>query len=165
MLALLPLAMRMAGPREALWHAIIRRNYGASHFIVGRDHAGPGKDSHRQAVLRPLRRAGAGRRRISDEIGMGMVAVPARWSTCPTRTATRRSTKVPAGRADGLDISGTQVRDDYLAKGKPLPGLVHPARGRARSWPRPTRRGTAQGFCIWFTGLSAARASPRPPRC
>src|SRR5262249_62071346 len=71
-LSLLPLAMRMAGPREALWHAITRRNYGASHFIVGRDHAGPGRDSEGKPFYGPYDAQELAKKH-SQEIGMGII--------------------------------------------------------------------------------------------
>ncbi|HRR26909.1 MAG TPA: sulfate adenylyltransferase, partial [Acidobacteriota bacterium] len=72
LLALLPLAMRMAGPREALWHALIRRNYGANYLIVGRDHAGPGVDSHGRPFYGPYE-AQELVARHSGELGVGMI--------------------------------------------------------------------------------------------
>ncbi|MBC8509311.1 MAG: sulfate adenylyltransferase, partial [Chloroflexi bacterium] len=75
-LSLLPLAMRMAGPKEALWHAIIRRNYGATHFIVGRDHAGPGNDSSGKPFYGPYE-AQEMVRQYEDEVGVKMV--PFQW--------------------------------------------------------------------------------------
>src|SRR5262245_65416592 len=72
LLALLPLAMRLAGPREALWHALIRRNHGASHLIVGRDHASPGVDSQGRPFYDPY-----GAQELlaqhRDELGVAMV--------------------------------------------------------------------------------------------
>jgi len=72
LLALLPLAMRMAGPREALWHALIRRNYGASHFIIGRDHASPGNDSHGLPFYEPYA-AQELVQRFEEEIGVRLL--------------------------------------------------------------------------------------------
>ena len=71
-LSLLPLAMRMGGPREALWHALIRRNYGANHLIVGRDHAGPGNDSKGEPFYGPYD-AQDMVEAYSEELGVGVV--------------------------------------------------------------------------------------------
>ncbi|KAG1239925.1 hypothetical protein G6F68_018163 [Rhizopus microsporus] len=67
-LSLLPLAMRMGGPREAIWHALIRKNHGVTHFIVGRDHAGPGKNSQGVDFYGPYD-AQALIEKYTDEIG------------------------------------------------------------------------------------------------
>src|SRR5580692_8485623 len=73
MLSLLPVAMRMGGPREAVWHAIIRRNYGATHFIVGRDHAGPGNDSSGKPFYDPYAAQNLAK---EHEKEIGLVIVP-----------------------------------------------------------------------------------------
>lgn len=75
MLALLPLAMRMAGPREALWHALIRKNYGATHFIVGRDHAGPGSDSTGRPFY-GMYSAQLLAQEYEQELGISIISVP-----------------------------------------------------------------------------------------
>jgi sulfate adenylyltransferase len=154
-LSLLPLAMRMGGPREALWHAIIRRNYGANHFIVGRDHAGPGNDSSG----RPFYGAYDAQELVAqhaDEIGVKMV--PFEMMTyLPDDDRYEQLSDVPQGTRT-LSISGTQVREDYLQAGVPLPDwFTRPevAALLAESYPPNYRRGA----CIWFTGLSGAGKS------
>lgn len=155
LLSLLPLAMRMAGPREALWHAIIRRNYGANHFIVGRDHAGPGVDSNGKPFYGPYD-AQELVKRHSEEIGVGVVAFGEMVYLADEKRY-EEITRVPQN-AQVASISGTQVRDDYLNRGRLLPDwFTRPqvAEILAESYP-PRHR---QGVCVWFTGLSGAGKS------
>ena len=154
-LSLLPLAMRMAGPREALWHAIIRRNYGANHFIVGRDHASPGRNSAGYPFYGPYDARDLVARH-SEEMGVRPVPFDEMVYLADEQRF-EESTKIRAG-APTRSISGTQVRDDYLSNGRPLPEwFTRPevAAILAESYPPRNRR----GFCLWFTGLSGAGKS------
>lgn len=155
LLSLLPLAMRMAGPREVLLHAIIRRNHGANHFIVGRDHAGPGKDSTGQPFYGPYD-AQESMKKYEHEIGVKMIPFE-ELVYLPDEQRYVEGKDVPAG-ARTLNISGTQVRDEYLAKGKLLPDwFTRPETAEILREMYPPRH--KQGFCIWFTGLSGSGKS------
>ena len=153
-LSLLPLAMRMGGPREALWHAIIRKNYGASHFIVGRDHAGPGKDSNGRPFYGPFD-AQALLEQHQDELGIQIVPFPA-MVYAANRDSYVPSTEV-APEDEVRDISGTQLRQ-HLHEGSEIPAwysfpdVVKILRER-----HPVH--ALRGFALFFTGLSGAGKS------
>ncbi len=155
LLGLLPLAMRMGGPREALWHAVIRRNYGANHLIVGRDHAGPGNDSSDRPFYEPY-----GAQELvaehSDELGVRVVPFK-ELVYLPDEDRYAEASAVAPGTAV-KSISGTRVREQYLDRGVRLPDwYTRPevAEILAESYP-PRRR---QGVCVWFTGLSGSGKS------
>ena len=155
LLALLPLAMRLAGPREALWHAVIRRNYGANHLIVGRDHASPGLDSNDQ----PFYGNYDGRElveRFSAEVGVS--TVPFRELVfLSEQDAFIETSKVPSD-SRAARISGTQAREEYLLNGKELPAwFTRPEVAEILAETYPPRH--RQGVCIWFTGLSCSGKS------
>jgi sulfate adenylyltransferase len=155
LLSLLPLAMRMAGPREAIWHAIIRRNFGCNHLIVGRDHAGPGKNSkgipfYDPAAARELLK------KHGDEIGVKCLPYE-EMVYLADEDRYEQVTAVPANRKV-FSISGTQVRDHYLTKGRLLPSwFTRKETAEILSSAYPARH--KQGFCVWFTGLPSAGKS------
>ena len=155
LLSLLPLAMRMAGPREAILHAIIRRNHGATHFIVGRDHAGPGNDSNGKPFYGPYE---AQDMLIQYEKETGVHPVPFQELVyLVNEDRYEEKDKVPPG-AKIASISGTQVREDYLAKGKTLPEwFTRKETAEILAETNPPRH--RQGVCVWFTGLSGAGKS------
>ncbi|HEX2028512.1 MAG TPA: bifunctional sulfate adenylyltransferase/adenylylsulfate kinase [Nitriliruptorales bacterium] len=153
MLSLLPLAMRMAGPREAVWHAIIRRNHGCSHFIVGRDHAGP-----RDASGRPFYGPYEAQDLLARHQGeLGVEMVPFRQMVyVEERGDYYPADEVPDG-ARTLSISGTELRE-RLARGLELPAwFTYPevAAELRRTYPPRAQ----QGLVVFLTGLSGAGKS------
>jgi sulfate adenylyltransferase len=154
-LSLLPLAMRMAGPREAVWHMLIRRNYGANHFIVGRDHAGPGKDSQGNPFYGPYD-AQEMANAFSEELGVKVI--PFKMLVyLPDENRYEEIDKVDASTRTAA-ISGTQVREEFLSAGKALPQwFTRPEVAEILADSYPPRH--KQGFAVWFTGLSGSGKS------
>jgi sulfate adenylyltransferase len=153
-LSLLPLAMRMAGPREALWHALIRKNFGCTHFIVGRDHAGPGTGSDGKPFYGPydaqaLMTSHAEELDITMVPFKNMVYVEDRAEYLPeddvepgTRTLELSGTELRRRLQEGLDLPEWFSFPEVIAELR----ATHPPRSR-------------QGFTIFFTGLSGAGKS------
>jgi sulfate adenylyltransferase len=153
-LAVLPLAMRMAGPREALWHAIIRQNFGATHMIIGRDHAGPRHPGSGRAFYQPSA-AQELVARHADELRVSVLAYPELGYLPRTRSFVPVD-EVPPG-TEVRRISGTEVRR-RLARGESLPEWFTPpsvAGVLARRFPPLSRRGVT----VFLTGLSGAGKS------
>jgi len=154
-LSLLPLAMRLAGPREALWHAIIRRNHGVNHFIVGRDHASPGKNRKGEFFYPPYEA-----QKLLEEFKSEIGVEPVPFSEMVYLADEGRyeeKDKISSGKKT-LSISGTEVRNEYLANGKALPEwFTRPEVADILSKAYPPRN--KQGFCVWFTGLPCAGKS------
>ena len=153
-LSLLPLAMRMAGPREAVWHAIIRKNHGCTHLIVGRDHAGPGSDSSGTPFYGPYD-AQELLRAHEDELGVTMV--PFRMMVyLPDEDRYAPVDEVDEGTRT-LSISGTELRE-RLAAGRDIPAwFTFPEVVEELRRTSPPR--ARQGFTVLFTGLSGSGKS------
>jgi len=153
-LSLLPLAMRMGGPREALWHAIIRKNYGCTHFIVGRDHAGPGKDSSGKPFYGPY---AAQELVAKHQAELGIAMVPFQEMVY----VQERAQYVPADEVQPgetvLNISGTELRR-RLHEGLEIPEwFTYPQVIEELRRTHPPRH--KQGFTVFFTGLSGSGKS------
>ena len=153
-LSLLPLAMRMGGPREAIWHAIIRKNHGCTHLIVGRDHAGPGSDSTGTPFYGPYDAQDLLEQHV-EELGVEMV--PFKMMVyLPDDDRYAPIDSLPEG-AKTLSISGTELRE-RLADGRDIPEwFTFPQVAEELRRTHPPR--SKQGFTVFFTGLSGSGKS------
>lgn len=153
-LSVLPLAMRMGGPREAVWHAIIRRNFGCTHFIVGRDHAGPGNDANGKPFYGPYD-AQELLKQHESELKIKMVPF-GEMLYLQEEDRYVPNNEVPKG-ATVLNISGTDLRK-RLALGQEIPSwFTFPEVAKELMRTHPPR--TEQGFAVFFTGLSGSGKS------
>ncbi len=153
-LAMLPLAMRLGGPREAIWHGLIRKNHGCTHFIVGRDHAGPGKDTDGKPFYGAYEAQELFKKHEKE---MGVTMVPFQMMVyLQNEDRYVPSDEVPPG-AKTLEISGTELRQ-RLNEGREIPAwFTYPeiVQELRRSYP-PRHK---QGVTIFFTGLSGSGKS------
>ncbi|MDA0222299.1 MAG: bifunctional sulfate adenylyltransferase/adenylylsulfate kinase [Proteobacteria bacterium] len=153
-MSLLNLAMRMAGPREAVWHGLIRKNHGCTHFIVGRDHAGPGKNSAGKNFYGPYD-AQTLFAEHQDEMGIEMVDFK-QMVYVQERAQYEPRDEVEDG-VTILDISGTELRR-RLAEGLEIPDwFSFPTVVQELRRTRPPR--AKQGFTVFFTGFSGSGKS------
>ena len=153
-LSLLPLAMRMGGPREAIWHALIRKNHGCTHFIVGRDHAGPGNDTNGKPFYGPYEAQELFKKHEAD-IGVTMVQFNM-MVYLENEDKYVPDNEVPKG-SRVLNISGTELRQ-RLNEGRDIPTwFTYPevVQELRRSYP-PRHK---QGVTVFFTGLSGSGKS------
>jgi sulfate adenylyltransferase len=153
-LSLLPLAMRMGGPREAIWHALIRKNHGVTHFIVGRDHAGPGKDTDGKPFYGPYEAQELFKKHEAD---IGVTMVPFNMMVYLEDQDQYVPDNEVANGSRVLNISGTELRD-RLNQGRDIPSwFTYPevVQELRRSFP-PRHK---QGVTIFFTGLSGSGKS------
>ncbi|MBI1730852.1 bifunctional sulfate adenylyltransferase/adenylylsulfate kinase [Candidatus Acetothermia bacterium] len=154
MLSLLPLAMRMAGPREALWHAIIRKNYGCTHFIIGRDHAGPGLGSDGKPFYGPYEAQELAK---SHENELGIMIKAFEEMVCLEDSKRYVAVSEVSQGAKVLSLSGTELRK-RLRDGTEIPEwFSYPDVIQELRKVHPPRQ--SQGFTIFFTGLSGAGKS------
>ena len=153
-LSLLPLAMRMAGPREALWHGIIRKNYGCNHFIIGRDHASPGQDSDGNPFYGPYDAQGL-LQQHEKELGIKMV--PFKLMVYVKNSGSYMAMDEVSENDETLTVSGTELRE-LLDKGGEIPDwFSYPDVVEELRKHRPAM--SKRGFTIFFTGLSGSGKS------
>jgi sulfate adenylyltransferase len=154
MLALLPLAMRMGGPREAVLHAIIRKNHGCTHLIVGRDHAGPGSDASGEPFYGPYE-AQELLETHQDELGIRMV--PFKLMVYLAEADEYVPVDEVPEDVQPKRISGTELRS-RLAEGRDIPAwfsFPEVVTELRRTYP-PRHK---QGFTVFFTGLPSSGKS------